>query len=238
VKGYLLKELPEANIVDITHQVEPFNIGEAAFVLRNCFCDFPLGTMHLIGVEGESVGENDYILVKAYDQYFFCQDNGLLSLALEKEKIELILSVPFTKEQLVFPLKNVLAPAAVKLVKEGKPEWLGKPKKEMLRKSFMQPLINEDTIQGTVIYIDEIGNGVTNVRKEVYETAAKGRKPRIFTSRRDSMKQVHHYYDEVPEGEKLCFFGSHGRLEIAINKGNAAALLGLKLNTPILIEFE
>ena len=81
IKGAILSELPEANIVDISHQISPFNILEAAYIIQNSYRSFPLGTIHIIGVDSELNPENKHLVVKFEGQYFICADNGIMSMA-------------------------------------------------------------------------------------------------------------------------------------------------------------
>jgi S-adenosyl-L-methionine hydrolase (adenosine-forming) len=237
VKGYLLSNLPGANIIDITHQVKPFRIDDASFVLKGCFEDFPAGTIHLISVDaGNSIGQR-FIAVRAKGHYFLCYDNGVVSLLVEDHEIEAVVSLPFTRDDLVFPLKYILAPAAVKIAEKGNMNDLGVAEPNFVRKANMRPLIEETIIRGAVIYIDNLGNAITNIDKTSFDRFSKGRAYRINFSRSDYFEKINRSYSEVPEGEKVCLFGTNGLLEIAINKGSCTNLLGIKIGHAILIEF-
>jgi hypothetical protein len=233
VKGYLLGRAPSANIVDITHLVAPFNIAEAAFILSNCYADFPAGTIHLISVDANTQTAEQFLLAEAAGQWFAARDNGLLSLFLPADSIMSVYELPFTRENLVFPMKNILAPVAVKLLEEFSPVEFAVPTERWLRLANQQPISNEKMLRGIVQYVDNMGNAVTNILRAQVE----GRKCRIYVNRSEYFEEINDFYNEVEEGEKICLFNSAGRLEIAINKGSASGLLGLKAGANILVEF-
>jgi hypothetical protein len=233
VKGFLLGRSPSANIVDITHLISPFNIAEASFILSNCYADFPPGTMHLISVDANTQTLERFLLAEADGQWFFARDNGLISLFLPANSITAVYELPFSREHLVFPMKNILAPAAVKLVDGLSPVEFAVPTERWLRLANQQPISNEKMLRGTVQYVDNMGNAVTNIlRSQIGD-----RKCRVYVNRSEYFDEINDFYNEVEEGEKICLFNSAGRLEIAINKGSAGGLLGLKTGANILVEF-
>jgi S-adenosylmethionine hydrolase len=237
VKGYLLNRLPAANIIDITHQVNPFDIAEASFIFRGCYREFPAGTCHLISVDANYDSEDRFILVKSAEQYFLVRDNGFMALVLEDQPAESIIEIPHLPEDLVFPLRYILAPTAVQLWNGTSPEALGNPLKNFTLKGNIRPAIEEDFIRGSVIYVDNLGNAISNISRESFMDHARGRKFRIYIGRKEYFDSICLHSNEVPEGEKLCLFGPSGYLEFAINKGNASQLLGLYPGHNILIEF-
>jgi len=236
-KGYILSKLPAANITDITHQIKPFRLDDASFVLKGCFEDFPPGTIHIVSVDTSSGNTTRFLAIKAKGHYFLCHDNGIASLVVEDHEIEGVVEIAFKNEDLIFPLKHILAPAAIKIFETGGISDIGNPVTNFVRKANMRPLIEETFIRGTVIYIDNLGNAITNIDKASFDRFSKGRKYRINFSRLDYFDKISIHYNEVPEGEKVCLFGSNGLLEIAINKGSCTNLLGLKIDHSILIEF-
>jgi len=236
-RGFIMSQLPGANITDITHQIKPFRIDEASFILRGCFEDFPQGTIHIITIDAGRTAGSRVIAAKAKGHYFLCHDNGIISLVVNDEDIETVVNLTFTKEDLIFPLRRIFAPHAVKLAQSGEILSLGESIKDYARKANMRPLIEESIIRGTVIYIDNTGNAITNIDSESFERVAKGRGYRINYNRAEYFDRVHTGYNDVPEGERVCVFNSGGLLEIAINKGSCTNLLGIKTGHLILIEF-
>lgn len=240
VKGFILSSFPDARLVDISHTVSSFNIVEASFILGNAYRYFPEGTVHLVSVDNSYQKDPRFVAIKANNHFFIGPDNGLFSLFLEPESIERVVKINLRilDDYLHFPIKDILVKSAVHLAKGGKMEFLGRKISEISTVGKIQPVIQEDLIRGNVIYIDAFKNVITNVTRPLFESVAKGRKFKIIFKRNEIVEQISTQYSDVPEGEKLCLFGITGYLEVAINKGEAANLLGLDVNEPILISFE
>jgi S-adenosyl-L-methionine hydrolase (adenosine-forming) len=255
VKGTLLSQVPGAQIVDISHHIAPFDIAQASFVLRNSFPSFPKGTIHLIGINPERLRRNGpfdmrdevlHLAVKYREHYFIGADNGLFSLLFDEEPEE-VFEITFDTgmDPGVFPMRNVFAPIAA-MIAHGTPlAELGLPHSEIRERAIFRPVMESGMVKGTVIYIDGYGNVITNITKELFDQARKGRKfTLLFRSEDYEITEISSGYGDVPEGEKLALFGSSGHLEIAINKGvegsggGASSLFGLKLNDTVRIEFE
>jgi len=238
VKGCILSAMPSANIIDITHQIQPFNLAEASFILKGCYAGFPEGTVHIVSVDSDNNSSPEFIAVKTEKYVFISYDNGLVSLVLEKENIKSIVKIPVSSPgQLVFPLKDLMVPAAIKLLEGALLEEIGTPAQSFRQKTHLHPLIEESIIRGNVIYNDNLGNAITNITQNMLDTSAKGRKFIIHINRQERIDKISKHYGEVPAGEKLCLCGAAGYLEIAINQGAASGLLGLRPGNSILIEF-
>ncbi len=237
-KGVIWKTMPDANIVDITHQIKPFRLDEASFILRGCFEDFPPGTVHIISIDASRGSDTRFIAAKAKGHFFICHNNGIITLVVDEEDIEAVVELPATLEDLIFPLKKIFAPAALLMAETGNLSKLGKTMPDYVRKANMRPLIEESIIRGTVIYIDNIGNAIVNIDKSSFERVAKGRNFKISYNRNEFFDKIHSHYNEVQDGERVCLFSTNGLLEIAINKGSCTSLLGIKTGHLILVEFE
>jgi hypothetical protein len=236
MKGKLLSKSPALHIVDISHEIKSFNIQQAAFILHNAFSFFPDHTIHLASVMNEQKTSARCILVK-YKNYFFAGvDNGLFSLVFDEEAEEIIEIASGTKN--VFVVRDILCDAVGELV-NGKPlASLGKKIQSLENKIFVKAPESADYINGMVVYIDKFGNAIINISREKFERKRKNRKYSIHWKRANEFSEIHTHYSDVPGGEKLCLFNSNDFLEIAINQGNAAELLGLRLDDTIQIEFE
>lgn len=238
LKGSILNTLPNVNIVDITHEIEAFNISKAAFLLKNSFYYFPKGTVHLIGIDTVYSASNKYLAVKYRDHYFVGSDNGIFSLIFEEIPQEVVeISILQDLKFLHFPLADIFVKAACHLAAGGKLIDIGIPTFEIEQRMNFHPVLEKNQIKGCVIFIDSFENVVTNVTKDLFTKVQNGRNFTLFFRRNETINQLSWHYDEVPEGEKLCLFGISDHLEIAINKGKASGLLGLKTNDMIRIEF-
>ncbi len=239
VKGSILRQCPEAQIIDISHLIPPYDIMEAAFTLKNAFMDFPEGSIHIIGVNPEIEVDSDHLMVLYKGHYFIGADNGVFSLILDEEADEIYeLNISPTEEDLTFPTKDVFAKAACHIAKGGTPAMIGKELDEFKQRMPFQAVSQDNVIKGMVIHIDHYGNIITNVEETLFKAFGGARDFTIeFRRGQYDIKQISQAYSDLPEGEKLAIFGSSKLLEIAINKGNAAQLLGRKKADTIRIVF-
>jgi S-adenosylmethionine hydrolase len=136
-----------------------------------------------------------------------------------------------------FPLTDILVKAACHLAAGGTLAQIGIRANGIVKRISLHPGLEGSQINGSVIFIDTFQNVITNVTKDFFTKIQKGRKFTLYLRKNETIKQLSWHYNEVPEGEKLCLFGISNHLEIAINKGNASGLLGLKINDSIKIEF-
>ncbi|MBY0244905.1 MAG: SAM-dependent chlorinase/fluorinase [Sphingobacteriaceae bacterium] len=239
LKGSILSNLNTANIVDISHEIPKFDISNAAFVLKNAFPYFPEKTVHLIGIDSVYNEDNKYVAIKYKNHYFVGADSGIFSILFDEEPEEIVeISIVQNLKFLHFPLLDILVKAATSIAEGKKLSEIGTPLEDIKRRMLMQPIVSGNIIRGVVIYIDSFNNVITNITKDLFASAQKGRNFVIHLSKHETINQLSWHYNEVTEGEKLCLFGLSNHLEIAINKGKANTLLGLPLGQNILIEFE
>lgn len=237
LKGRILSNCPDTNIIDITHQITPFNSAQAAFVLRHCFRNFPEGTVHLICVNSEATKEKPHVAVKAMNHYFIGCNNGIFGLIFDEDPEEAVILENQIQSE-IFPELFVFADCACKIIKNNKLHQIGTPVKSLAKQIPMLPTIDESVINGSVIYIDSYRNAITNITHELFDKIGKGRRFEIYIqSNYYKITRINKKYNESSTGEMLALFNSSGLLEIAINSGNAADLLNLNINSTIRIKF-
>lgn len=247
VKGAILSQIPDITVVDITHNIEPFNFSQAAYVIQNCFKNFPTGSIHIIGVDVELSLDNSHLAVFAQGHYFIGTDNGSFSLLFDQLKPEKIVELNISQQtdSLTFPIKDVFVIAACHIARGGTLEIIGKEIAEFKNvKSVLKPVTehdentNYDIIKGAVIYIDSYGNATTNISKQLFEQVRKGRDFNILFGKEDEkISKISEKYKDAHDGDTLAIFSVNGMLEIAQNKGRATDLLGLRIHDYIRIEF-
>ena len=239
LKGALLKATGgAAQLVDISHSIEPFEIVQAALVSRNSWLEYPEGTIQLRAVNCVYDQEPRFIAVKRAGHYFLAPDNGLLSLILGEIKPEDARLLVNTDTSAHFAVKQVFSDAVGHLVSGQPMEALGEPAiAPAVEKIGLRPVINRDQIRGTVIHIDHFENVVLNIDQQMFAEASKGRSFSLFFKRNDPITTLSSNYGDVPVGETLCLFNSAGLLEIAVNFGKAATLLGLKKEDVVEVVF-
>ncbi len=238
VKGKLYSQLSDLKIVDISHQVTPFSIEQAAFIFKNCYQNFPEGTIHILGVSTEESEKSPHVVLFHKGHYFIGADNGIFSMIFEDQPEKLIeLNIPQDSDSFTFSTYNRFVNAALHLVKGNPIEELGSKRENLTVKLQFKPTTNKDTSKGMVIYIDAYENLVTNITHDLFKSIGKSRKYHVLL-RGEKINKIHQSYNDVPIGEIVVIFASNGHLEVAMNHGNASSLLGISLNDSIMIEFE
>jgi S-adenosyl-L-methionine hydrolase (adenosine-forming) len=229
IKGQLLQINPSFSIVDISHNIAPFNYPQAAYICRNAIRNFPPFTFHLLLVNLFDKKPDQLLLAFHNDQYILCADNGLLTMVLE-DKPEMVIGLPLDQkaEKNTLYCTSVMGHAIGKLQEGLGLQQIGTPDVPIVEKNHLRPLFSDNWIEGQIIYIDNFENIVVNITRTQFEEHRQGRNFRIVFKRNEVIDRISETYADVPEGEKLALFNSAGYLEIAINKGNAAGLFGLQ----------
>ncbi len=239
VKGSLLRQIKDLQIVDITHTLRPFDIMNCSFILKNAYKDFPKGTIHIIGVNTEASTKKPHIAVKYKEMFFIGADNGVFSLLFEEEPVEAYeLDIMQDSDYFTFSSRDVFAKAAAMIANGKKLSDLGSPYKKLNQMYAFKPVITADKIEGKVIFIDDYENVFVNINQETFKKVGRNRPYTInFRVPGYAIRTLHTSYSDVEEGERLALFGSTGYLEIAMNKGKASSLLGLGLTDTVTVMF-
>ena len=242
IKGEIYKQIKDINIVDISNDISKFDIQEAAFVFKNCYKNFPDGTVHIIGVNEELSNENQHLAIQINNQFIIGPDNGIFSLIFDEVFPEKIveLNIPLESDILTFAIKDVFIKAACHFVRGGTIEMIGRPLTDFQNKvTSLKAVISPNSIKGSVMHIDSYGNATTNINKELFNKIRKGRDFEILYGKEtEKVTKIVSKYKDVTEGERLAIFSTNGNLEISMNQGNANKLLGLEIYDIIRIEFK
>ncbi|WP_140485262.1 S-adenosyl-l-methionine hydroxide adenosyltransferase family protein [Flavobacterium sp. GSA192] len=256
LKGKILSEYPEAQIIDISHDIDPFNTVEASYIIGAAYPSFPKGTIHLIGVDMELNKENQHIVMQWNDSYFIAADNGILSMLSQKIVPQKIVAINI-HDRLPSDASglDVFVTVACHIARGGLLNVVGKEINAVKEVTEMKAVASNDnnSLKGHVIYIDHFGNVVTNISKKQFLEVAKGR-PYEIQMKTKNIKTILPNYsaiaisDKYPiknyEGEQLAIFNEAGFLEIAIFRsnpskvGSANSLLGLNYRDVVTIEFK
>ncbi|HWC55117.1 MAG TPA: SAM-dependent chlorinase/fluorinase [Chitinophagaceae bacterium] len=229
VKAQLIQYNPGMNIVDISHNISPFNYPQAAYLCKSAIKNFPEFTYHLILVSLFESKPKQLLIAFHKNQYLICADNGLLTMILE-ENPEAVTGISLDDIDTKDTIHIVATMAkAIQRLASGEPlQNIGTPDVDYIQKNHLRPMLGSDWIEGQILFIDNFENVIINITREQFEQQRAGRNFRIIFKRDEMIDRISDSYADVPEGEKLALFNSAGYLEIAINKGNAAGLLGLK----------
>ena len=229
VKGQLLQANKDLTIVDITHQLSPFNYPQAAYVCRNAIKNFPEGTFHLVLVNLFDERPEHMLLAEHNGQFIGCADNGLLTMVLEEAPQKIVaLVLDKSQQKNTVYCTSVFAKAFNELISGKQLEDCGDTNVSIRVKNPLRAMLGNNWIEGQIIFIDNFENVIVNITKDEFEEQRKGRSFKIVFKRDEVIDKISETYADVAEGEKLALFNSAGYLEIAINKGNAAGLFGLQ----------
>ncbi len=252
LKGVIAQINPEAHIIDITHRVPSFNVLSGSFFLFAAYRYFPQKTIFLAVVD-PGVGSSRKILCVETIKYFFIgPDNGVLSMALEKETVTQIREV--TKNEYFLPhptstfeARDKMAPVAAWLSKGTPCEKFGPKIVSYNKLDVRRPKGEGDNLLGTILHIDKFGNLITNIPAEMLTQKREGLDGQLLRLRLErgsgcESPEVrgldivfHKTYGEALEGEALCLTGSLGLLEIAIREGSAYEWLKASVGDGIIL---
>ncbi|MGB1076514.1 MAG: SAM hydrolase/SAM-dependent halogenase family protein [Flavobacteriales bacterium] len=246
LKGSLMRQVPGVQLVDIAHGVKKFDIVEAAFHLRKVMSHFPPGTIHMVGVRSTATSEHPHRVVGIKGCFVIAADTGVFSLIDDGEPDEIRDLHPIPDEDMkwpTFPELESFVPAVVHLAQGGMLANLGTPADSLVPVKSKMPRVDSNAIIGEVIHVDNYGNAITNISRDMLMEAA-GTRPILIhlRSSRMEIRTIHRQYADVPVGERVAVFNHLGLLEIAMNNhqvpgghGGADSLLGLKRGTAIRI---
>ena len=256
VKGAILNLKEEVTIVDITHQIQAYNLLQTAYIVRNAYSYFPKGTVHIISVDSFYTKERKCILYKADDHYFIAADNGVLSLIFYDINPEAVYEITFNNrfdDEVRFTSTDIFAPVAVHLQNGGLPEVIGRKITSTKQLSFPRAVFNESEkmLIGEIMYIDNFGNVVSNISRKNFEKSSVGFESFIVKFRNLALSRIYNQYTDLVNdwqneqefhGKAAAVFNDAGLLELTIYKGNeesgARSLFGLQVGESIYVEFQ
>lgn len=254
LKGAILSHISNVNIIDISHEVQSFSVIQAAYCIKNCFEEFPVGTIHIVGVNSEPIINLDSDRLSSYPSillykghYFVGNDNGFFSLLVNDdpfEKFWRLDDVLSNKNIFNFPTKNMLVPAACKIALGTDIDSFATQMEEFKRQITFHPIIEPNVIKGNIVHIDHFGNLITNISKETFYQFGTDIPFTIYFRKKEYfIDEISTSYLDVPKGEKVAIFNANNFLEIAINHGSqdrkngANSLFGITLNDIVRVEF-
>jgi S-adenosylmethionine hydrolase len=240
VKAAILSRMPQVTIVDISHEIPRYDLNQTAFILGNSWHAFPKGSVHIIGVLTDASIETPHTAAEYEGHYFIGADNGIFSLLFSQPPTKAVeIDILQDSEYFTFSTRDVFVKAAIHLA-AGKPiENLGDEREKLTPKEHFNPVVKPDSITGKIIYIDNYENLFSNITKELFYQAGKGRPFIIeFNSSRYKINKISHSYSDGIECEVVALFSTTGLLEIALTRANASGLLGIKLDDTIKIQFK
>jgi len=239
MKGVILGVLPEARVVDITHQINPYEIAEGAFVIAEAYRWFPKKTVHVVVVDPGVGTLRRPILAEAAGQYFVAPDNGVLSMlyAREKHKVRAVTAEKFFLKPVsdTFHGRDVFAPTAAHLAKGTPVARFGKPIADYCRLEFYKPVRTGKRVwKGAILKVDRFGNLITNFH--IAEFPALRTRAFAMTAGQREITALARTFGEQSLGELFLLVGSSGYLEVAANQASAAKMAGAAVGAPVQLE--
>ena len=229
VKGKLLTHFPHCGIVDISHQILPFNLQQAAYIFRSAYLYFPAGTIHFILCDLHSSLNKQLLYVYENGQHIFCADNGLLTLLFDDRPIQIFKLKDVAKPYHYLNIMDQFIHNAAMILDGLRPNVESVSVNNVMVKRPSFAFESNNTLEVQVLYIDTYGNIILNVSRNAFIDFGRGRGFRILFMRDEEITTISENYSDVPVNEKLCIFNTAGYLEIAVNKGHAASLFGFKV---------
>lgn len=237
LKGRLYRLLPNVIITDISHQVARYNSQQAAYLFNSSWSAFPQGTLHILAVSA-STEPPQLLALKKDGHIFIGPNNGIFSMVFGEAPVDMVVVDQPGNSAAGYNL-DLLAGIAAHLLSGKNLYELGSRPAEFVERSMFRPVLEEDVIRGTVIYVDDFGNAVTNITRELFEEQRRGRKFEVVTRKVQNMyiDRISLSYSESEPGTLVAIFNEIGLMEIALTMDSASKLLGLKLSDNIRIEF-
>jgi hypothetical protein len=240
MKGVILGICPEARVVDLTHEIPPGDIRQAAWILAWAWSYFPPGTVHVVVVDPDVGTQRKILCAEIHGHRFLAADNGVLSVVLHgvaRPKVHEVRNRRYCLPNIsrTFHGRDIFAPVAAHIAKGLAISQLGPQVRSFRRIQIPQPTQSRDGgWVGEVIHLDRFGNAVTNISETLWKASHNRPTSHVQVNRRSiPMRQA---YASVPEGNPLAIVGSRGLLEIAVFKGSAAQRLNLKIGDRVKVK--
>ena len=243
MKGVILSINPDTRIVDLTHDIDPQDIVQAAYLIKSSYLFFPEGTIHVIVVDPGVGSHRQIVALQADGHYFLAPDNGVLSLILRHASIESLVSVENPKFMLnhishTFHGRDIFAPVAAHLANGTDISKLGPTflLESLTDLPIIEPHANsKGNLSGIFISIDRFGNLISNINEETLSASFPGvsKTSLIIEINGKLINGVSEFYESVHRNQGLALIGSDGYLEISVNQGNAQHFYDVRKGDPV-----
>jgi S-adenosylmethionine hydrolase len=245
IKGVILDILPEAEIVDICHAVQAFDVLDGALAIAQAYSYFPNGTTHLVVVDPGVGTARRPILLNTGRHYFVAPDNGVLSLVYaqaERVQVRHIDAEHYYRQPVssTFHARDIFAPVVAYLAKGVEPAKFGEEITDFVRFNAPKPKpVDAQTLRGVVLRVDRFGNMVTNFTEQDVPALFQTEPPafKIVVGKHE-ITAIRANYAEGKPNEIFGILGSMGYLEISANRAAAAQVIGAGKGSEVNIVLE
>jgi S-adenosylmethionine hydrolase len=238
MKAVILGISPTANIIDISHDIEKFDIRMAAYTLACAAPYFPKGTVHVAVVDPGVGTRRRPLLMQTQSAFYIGPDNGILALVTGDKGIEHIFEITNPKLMLArtsntFHGRDIFAPAAAHLANGTQPKEFGPEITKISTPKFARIIRKRNMLTGEVLHIDGFGNIITNFLQEDLDSMGIKETVNIKIKNHKLKLKLGKAYADVKKKETVALFGSHGFLELSVNQGNAGTAFKTKTGDKI-----
>jgi S-adenosylmethionine hydrolase len=240
MKAVILSICPLAIVVDVSHQIEKFNVKMGAYVLASASPYFPEGTINVAVVDPAVGTKRRPLCIQTEHGYFIGPDNGVLVLAAKAQGIEHIYELTNSKFMLpnvsnTFHGRDIFSPAAAHLANGKLPSDLGRETRKITTPEFAKVVRRKAGLVGEVIHVDDFGNVITNVGEKELAPMGTIKVVRVRVKNTWFTMRFCKTYGEVESQEPLALIGSHNLLELSINQGNASRVFKVKNGDKVVV---
>ena len=241
-KGALMSLIPEVQVVDVTHGVEPFNVKAATFVVKHACTGFPPGTIHIIDVASNHTEEHPFVVVKARGQYYICCDNGLPAMAFGSE-IEETVRIPVQENGVYnFAAYTLFARVAAKIAAGASLSEIGPRHEALLQRPYVGWMPQGDGYRIYILFIDNYGNAYLGMSYKEFVELRQGRQFTMTVRDQEVTEVLASYYQQHaqsdPRRKLRLTVSATGMLELAVKESSFTQLMGLKANDSVLLRFK
>ena len=240
MKAVILGLSRNATIVDISHEIEKFNIRMGAYVLASAAPYFPKDTIHVVVVDPTVGTKRRPLIIQTENAFYVGPDNGVLALTIKNQHVKHIYEI--TNQKLMLPKtsntfhgRDIFAPAAAHLANGVRIEEFGEKAHPMVKPSFAKVTKMKNMLVGEVIYIDDFGNIITSFQANEIERLNIKETVKVKLKNTAFELKLRRTYAEAENQEPLAIIGSHNFLEISVNQGNAERIFNVKSGDKVVL---
>jgi S-adenosylmethionine hydrolase len=245
MKGSILGICPQATLVDISHEIRPQALRQAAYILAKTTPYFSPGAVHLVVVDPGVGSARRPIAVQTAHSIYVAPDNGVLSWVLDQDPAVLVVHLTEASYRLhqvsaTFHGRDIFAPAAAHLACGTDPREMGEtvPPPSLVALPTLEPKPQADgSWQGEILHVDHFGNLVTSLRFPTLDAQSfdPGFRFRVIVGS-EQVSGLSRAFADAEAGDLVAYIGSDGYLEIAVRNGNAAERLNVDTGDPVWVK--
>ncbi len=244
IKGALYSAVKDANIIDITHQINKYDHNDTAFVVRNACLDYPEGTIHIIDVDTYEDKDFGFVVVKYNNQFYICTDNGIPYMIFYDKQVEITTldHIMADSNFYTFAALDVFVKVTKIIANTHDIQTLGNMMTEFaVRSPKMSFAESSNKLTCIIEYVDDYGNAYLNIDDKTFSEKRKGRDFVIYAGYGCNIDSISQSYSQgsgvIPTGKAMLTISSTNNLELAMRNDNFSKLLGKNVGDEVVIKF-